>query len=494
MNDIWLEKYRPKEYKDYFGNQEHIEVIKEWIENFERQDKNFLILYGIPGIGKTTLAHLIFNYYNYEIIEINTSEYRSKKFINDKIGVLGKHSIVFKNNNDDNNQNQVNNDDKDNKQNYLKTGLIMDEIDGITTYAENSGIAELQKLILKRKNNRFPIICTCNSIKNKKIKDLCKYSISIQLEKPSISNLVKLAKKIVKKEKIDLNKEQINDLASSCFEYRELINKLYQIYVSKEKNHNQYINAIKDDNKDKEIQFLDNTSSQLKFALLNDISLENIYPQIEASTNVFVLNIYINIFKILNLYKKNKISNENYFQKIQILNNNLIDIDKFHNKLFIYHYWDLNDYMIYILFNSISLLKNTKNYFNNLDITQNIKLNTNSKSNESKLKNKKQKNQLKKQNQENDIFKSNNFILDHHNSFNQMSQNQSIIKKRRKAFNYKYKFNSIQSMYYLGLIQKTKETKNKKKSKKSSNKNKDKNLELDHLSKLYTKITDYISN
>ena len=91
---------------------------------------------------------------------------------------------------------------------------------------------------------------------------------------------------------------------------------------------------------------------------------------------------YINIFKILNLYKKNKISNENYFQKIQILNNNLIDIDKFHNKLFIYHYWDLNDYMIYILFNSISLLKNTKNYFNNLDITQNIKLNTNRKSNE----------------------------------------------------------------------------------------------------------------
>ena len=83
-------------------------------------------------------------------------------------------------------------------------------------------------------------------------------------------------------------------------------------------------------------------------------------------------------------------------------------------------------------------------------------------------------------------------VGDHNNSFNQMSQNQSIIKKRRKAFNYKYKFNSIQSMYYLGLIQKTKETKNKKKSKKSINKNK--NLELDHLSKLYTKITDYISN
>ena len=139
MNNIWLEKYRPQQYNEYLGNKENVKIIKDWIENFKSQDKNFLILHGIPGIGKTTLAHLIFNSYNYEIIEINTSEYRSKKLINDKIGVLGTHSIVF--------ENKINDKINDKNDLYLKTGLIMDEIDGITTYAENSGIAELQKIV-----------------------------------------------------------------------------------------------------------------------------------------------------------------------------------------------------------------------------------------------------------------------------------------------------------------------------------------------------------
>ena len=49
----------------------------------------------------------------------------------------------------------------------------MDEIDGITTNAESSGIQELHKIVINNKqSNRYPIICTCNSIKNKKIKDL----------------------------------------------------------------------------------------------------------------------------------------------------------------------------------------------------------------------------------------------------------------------------------------------------------------------------------
>ena len=57
----WLEKYRPLKFSDYLGNVAHIETITDWITNFKTQEKDFLILYGIPGIGKTTLAYLIFN-------------------------------------------------------------------------------------------------------------------------------------------------------------------------------------------------------------------------------------------------------------------------------------------------------------------------------------------------------------------------------------------------------------------------------------------------
>ena len=43
------------------------------------------------------------------------------------------------------------------------------EVDGITTNQESSGLQELINIIdNKNEKNKNPIICTCNSIKNKK--------------------------------------------------------------------------------------------------------------------------------------------------------------------------------------------------------------------------------------------------------------------------------------------------------------------------------------
>ena len=52
----------------------------------------------MPGIGKTTLAYIIFKTFNYEIIEINTSIHRSKKNIHSLISCINSKSIVSKTN------------------------------------------------------------------------------------------------------------------------------------------------------------------------------------------------------------------------------------------------------------------------------------------------------------------------------------------------------------------------------------------------------------
>ena len=49
-------------------------------------------------------------------------------------------------------------------------------------------------------------------------------------------------------------------------------------------------------------------------------------------------------------------------------------------------------------------------------------------------------------------FSNTNFILDHHNTFNQMSQSQSSMKKKRKTTNLKNTINSVQSAYYISLM------------------------------------------
>ena len=118
----------------------------------------FLILYGEPGTGKTTLAHCIFSALNYDVIEINSSDSRNKKLLTEIIDT-GKRSVVFT---EDGNK---------------ELGLIMDELDGLTD-GESGGASTLVELtVIKDLGTgnlkvRYPVICTTNSIKEKKLKQI----------------------------------------------------------------------------------------------------------------------------------------------------------------------------------------------------------------------------------------------------------------------------------------------------------------------------------
>ena len=121
-NTYWLEKYRPKKLTDYYISKTQLNVVKEWIKDLiENNDdaKPFLILHGTPGIGKTTLAYLILEHYNYEIIECNASDTRTKKTIHDTLGQISKVSVCI----DDNDK-------------FKKTAIVMDEIDGLNGSSE----------------------------------------------------------------------------------------------------------------------------------------------------------------------------------------------------------------------------------------------------------------------------------------------------------------------------------------------------------------------
>ena len=97
-NDLWIEKYRPKKLTDYFIEEEHLDKIKTWLTNYNDNVEEvppFVILVGKPGIGKTTLAHLIYQEFNYEIIELNASDIRNKKQIKETFAKYSKFKIDF---------------------------------------------------------------------------------------------------------------------------------------------------------------------------------------------------------------------------------------------------------------------------------------------------------------------------------------------------------------------------------------------------------------
>jgi replication factor C small subunit len=86
MKELWVEKYRPKTVDGYvFRDEAQKKQIKTWIK-----DKSIphLILSGVAGIGKTTLAKILINEIgieDYDVLEINASRTNSVDDVRDKI-------------------------------------------------------------------------------------------------------------------------------------------------------------------------------------------------------------------------------------------------------------------------------------------------------------------------------------------------------------------------------------------------------------------------
>jgi DNA polymerase III delta prime subunit len=86
MKELWTEKYRPRELKDYvFRDEEQRQQVESWVKSGAIPH---LLFSGAPGVGKTTLAKILINELkidDYDVLEINASRENSVDTIRDKI-------------------------------------------------------------------------------------------------------------------------------------------------------------------------------------------------------------------------------------------------------------------------------------------------------------------------------------------------------------------------------------------------------------------------
>lgn len=256
IEKLWVEKWRPKNFIHLVGNDktnrrllswlrqwsnavfnESQDVIQNNINNnnpffiktddpFNRPNNKILLIHGPPGIGKTSIAHIMSKQLGYEVNEINASDERNFDSLKLKLQNCLFHDNLFS----------------------KPICLICDEIDGAT----DSGLIKLlinfinsdkratsnlinfgnnKKLKLKNKNkNKLllrPIIAICNNIYSPSLEKLKPYCEIIPFRKPSNNAILERLQLIIKKEKLNLPLSKLKEIIDiSQGDIRNCINNL----------------------------------------------------------------------------------------------------------------------------------------------------------------------------------------------------------------------------------------------------------------------------
>jgi replication factor C large subunit len=203
-------KYRPKSLKDFVDQKEALAKFLEWYKNWKPGYKAAL-LYGKPGTGKTCLVEAFANDKNLELIQMNASDTRSKKQIEE---VFGHASSVAS---------------------FFKKGRIflIDEVDGIAGKEDAGGISAIIEII---KESKHPVVLTANDPYDPKLRFLRLYCELIPFSGIPVWDIEKKLKEICEKEGMEYDKEVLHQLAKrSEGDLRAAINDLETIVRGKKK-------------------------------------------------------------------------------------------------------------------------------------------------------------------------------------------------------------------------------------------------------------------
>jgi replication factor C subunit 1 len=185
-DQLWTVKYAPTSMQMICGNKGQVEKLQTWLRNWRSNAKTkfhkagpsgtgvfrAVMIYGPPGIGKTTAAHLVAKMEGYDVVETNASDTRSKKLVEGGLqGVLDTTSLMG----------YFAGDGRKVSADKKKLVLIMDEVDGMSA-GDRGGVGALASIA---KKTNVPLILICNERKQPKMKPFDHVTYDLQFRKPT---------------------------------------------------------------------------------------------------------------------------------------------------------------------------------------------------------------------------------------------------------------------------------------------------------------------
>jgi replication factor C large subunit len=155
---LWIHHHRPRTLNSV--PQADAAKLAKFVQDFSKQKKKAMLLYGPSGTGKSCAALALANELNWELIEVNASDTRNEAQINERLGNALKQRSLF----------------------YSGKVILVDEIDGLSGTNDRGGVPAIVELITTTK---FPIILTAQDPWDKKFSSL--RSKCVMIEFPSLS-------------------------------------------------------------------------------------------------------------------------------------------------------------------------------------------------------------------------------------------------------------------------------------------------------------------
>ncbi len=150
MDRDWAEKYRPGHLQDLVGNGPAVRQMYEWARTWTPGTRP-LVLYGKPGTGKTSAAHALANDLQWEVLEMNASDQRTRAII-ERIAGAGSTTASLSG--------------------ASRRLIILDEADNIHGTADRGGAKAMIEVI---RRSGQPIILIANDLYDlpKELKTVC---------------------------------------------------------------------------------------------------------------------------------------------------------------------------------------------------------------------------------------------------------------------------------------------------------------------------------
>jgi replication factor C large subunit len=190
-SEDWTEKYRPQLLEEIVGQRRAVEELIQWAESWQQgaPQERSVILYGKPGVGKTTAAHALARSFGWDVIELNASDTRTAEVI-EKIAGSASSLGTFEGSRG-------------------RRLIILDEADNIHGTADRGGANALIRVI---KHTQQPLLLIANEYYDmpKALRESCR---SIRFNALRTSTIAGLLKKIAVRENLKTDPEVIEAIA-----------------------------------------------------------------------------------------------------------------------------------------------------------------------------------------------------------------------------------------------------------------------------------------